>query len=346
MQEKTITKAYVIHSGSFTVDPRRLAAFLGDFPILMNTYSRMELEKMVRASMPEVAAKMDPKVSIADLESLIVTADEETKYFFRQIANKRLSEAISATVEFPFRNANNKTRIKNAILAIYGQELAETGNKELGSAPTMPEANPVPEAPVDGGTPTPDATPVPGAEDKAPQQALDPKIEEDAVLTLQGYLQKYIFNSKLIPNIKIMKAFKVKNGYVLDIEFSSIDEKTKAFTKAVIHNNKLVPPAELEDDKENKIGDFTSETFLKLFSVDGGSKKETGGESSNYTDLMDQMMESPSFVQAGDIVSRISKKFGEEIARNAFDSYIRVKTKRQKNAALGAANKLDVYIGK
>lgn len=341
MDKINIVKAYVAHSGSFEFDNRKFSAFVNDFPDLLNNYPRIQLAHMIKAELPKVAEEMDPIVNTDDLKSLIITTDNESDIFLNTIKNKRLSQAVREFQNFPFYNKNNKIRIKNAILAVYGADLANSGNDALGNIPEPPLAEtpaPAPKAPETNPTDR-GKTKAEETSEESPQKALDPKLEEDAVFTIEKYLQKYIFNSKLIPIVKIVKAFEVKNGYVIEIEFSSPDGKTKAFAKAVIHNNKLVPPAELEDENENKIGDFNSETFLKLFSVEKGRPK-----TDNYNDLMDQMVSAPDYVQAGLILQKIAKKFGPEIANNALDSFIRIRTKRDKKIILGSPSRLGVKI--
>jgi hypothetical protein len=310
----------------------------------LDKYSRNDIKRIITAAIPEVRSELDPMMDNIKLAELLTPANEEIKLFLTDINGKSLLEAVQYFQYFPFHHATNKHRIKNAILAVYGEKLDEIGNKSLGPAPKVEPKKEEPKSNSQEAKSETDQTTEAPAESAEPaeqsQDSLDPKIEEDAILTLQNYLQKYIFGSRIIPTIKVVGAFEVKNGYILDLEFSSVDQKVKAFAKAVIHNKKLVPPAELEDENGNKVGDFNKETFMSLFSLNNSKNPK---ETENYTELLDKMVEAPDYTQAGQILDIIKARFGPEVANNAFDSYIRIKTKRSEKI-LDTPERLNIKI--
>lgn len=319
--EKFIAKEYVKYTKDFKIDEGKLSEFLGRYPKLLEKYSRNDIKRIITAAMPEVQAELDPVVNNIKLSELLTPPNEEIKLFLSDINGKSLLETVKYFQYFPFHYDANRQRVKNAILAVYGEKLDQLGNNPLGPTPKV-------EPPKEDKNKTVEQNKTIETKNEEQQEKyLDPKLEEDVILTLQNYLQKYIFGSRIIPIIKIIGAFEVKNGYILDLEFSSLDQKVKAFAKAVIHNKKLVPPAELEDKNGNKLGDFNKETFMSLFAInDGKNPKKT----ENYTELLDKMVEAPDYVQASQILDIIRARFGPEVANNAFDSYIRIKTKKEK----------------
>lgn len=325
MIEKYLAEEYINRFGDVTYDPYKFNDFLMERPHLAHFYSKSELEKLLKQGLADMKNKLDVKVSSKDLKPFLEPIVDDINKVLAKIENTSISDAYKI-INLADNYIENKAllqRIKKAFNAVYGENLSLLGietsmvrkaadeNKEEDKNKMVTKETVKPKQ-------------LEEVSENKEGDYLDPDLEKDILLTLQNYLQKYIFNSKLIPEIKILKAFAVKNGYVIDLEFSSFDGKVKAFAKAVVHNKKLVPPAELEDSNGNKIGDFNKETFLSLFAV---NKKNFN--KMDYQELSDEMMKSPSYIQASKVLNIIKEKYGPDIARQAFENYITLRLKRR-----------------
>ena len=348
MDDKIITRAYILHTGELNFNQTKFSNFLSAYPGLMEKHSKAALQRMIRANIVEVSQDLNPNVDSNELADLIGLTDTETKDFLITINNKPLIDVANYFSTFRFKSAHNRKNIKRALFAVYGQEAADLGMGVLGGdAPDMapvsdtPADAPVPPEPKDEIT---DMEAAPGdSEQPTPATSLDPAVEEDAIFTIEGYLQTDVFNSRLIPNVRVVKAEKLKNGYVLHIEFASKDNQSKAYATTVVHNKKLVLPAELYSDEgmSEKIGDFDQDTLNQVFTV---AEQKKSIPTDNYGELMDQMVQSPSTVEANVILEKILKKFGQEVAAGAWESYIRRKAHQGQKSKDTAASRLKVKL--
>lgn len=350
MDDKIITRAYILHTGEIGFSNTKFSNFLATYPGLAQRYSKDTLQRMIKANLVELSADLNPIVDANELVELMGKPDVETKDFLITIHEKPLTDVVAFYNNFRFKSAKNKTNIKNALHAVYGADDTALGMDALGGeVPDMaPEQDSISKPadteaiqPLEDATDTLDDLPT---EDAAPTESLDPAVEEDAIFTIEGYLQTDVFNSKLIPVVKVIKAEKLKNGYVLHLAFTSKDEQSSAYATAVVHNKKLVLPAELYSDEgmTNKLGDFNPETFTQAFTV---AEQKKSIPTDNYSEMMDQMASSPSTVEANVVLEKILRKFGQEVAASSWESYIRLKTHQGQKAKNTAASRLNVTMG-
>ena len=350
MKEQIITRAYILHTGELSFNQVKFSNFLTAYPTLMHEQSKDELARVIKANISKVSEDINPRVDSNELGDLLPPADTETKDFLIMVHNKPLVDVSSYLNKFRFKSAQNKKNIKNALFAVYGEDAEALGTGVMGEKPI--DMGPTLEEGKDENTEIPNPTDeiqpmqsepedmTPPAEDMT--TTLDPAVEEDAIFTIEGYLQTDVFNSKLIPTVKIVKAEQLKNGYVIHLLFDSKDGQSKAYATAVIHNKKLVLPAELYGDEgmNEKLGDFNQETFNNVFTV---AEQKKNLPTDNYGELMDQMATAPSTVEANVVLEKILRKFGQEVAANAWESYIRRTAHQGPVAKPGVAERLDVF---
>jgi len=327
MNEKDITKSYIYHSGGFEFDKVKFANFVGDFPELVQEIPRASLEKTIKANLESVGAEIDPEVDANVIEEVLVTSNADIENFLKGAHGKRLSVVLGEVRTFPFLRSASMHRIKTALRAVFAEEMADFGNDALGPYDPVESVDEVsgpkdvvddlaPKEPGDELQPTPDDPMV------SEEAAIDPKIEEDAMMTIEGYLQREVFNSKLIPAVKLVEAKPLKgdNRYVINLEFSSQDGSATAYAEGVIYNGKLILPADLETQEGERIGEFNAETFQKVFSVEEAG---TPKNDNDYNSLMDDLNEAPSYTEASKVIDKIIEKFGSHVGRTTFESYLR-----------------------
>ena len=290
---KLIVRAYVNFTGKTSLDKDSYNAFVFTHPEVKSEISPAVMKKAVAAYGEAFRDDIDPKVNLTELQPYLRPSNEAA-LFFTTLPNTRVSSIKEHFKSFPFKNASVKKNIKVALLSVYGADSLgsmEELNKSLdqqtkditGPLPNEgPATNPMDianeadstlPAPAQPEAPIPDAPAgidsMPQQEVEVPDESLPADIEEQAQTTLENYLIRDVFNSKLIPKVSITEAWKLQNGYVIKAEFASLDGSTKVYTTAVIHNNKIVLPAELEDAQGNKIDEFNKDAILKVFAVEG-----------------------------------------------------------------------------
>jgi hypothetical protein len=288
-----IVRAYVNFAGKTSLDKDSYNAFVFTHPEVKAEISPAIMKKAVSAYGEAFRDDIDPKINTAELQPYLRPSNEAA-LFFNTLPNTRVSSVKEHFKNFPFKNAAVKKNIKVALLTVYGADNLSSMdelNKSLdqqtqdvtGPLPNEgPATNPMDIAnETDSTLPTPaiPETAIPDApagidsmpqqEVEVPDESLPADIEEQAQTTLENYLIRDVFNSKLIPKVSITEAWKLQNGYVIKAEFASLDGSTKVYTTAVIHNNKIVLPAELEDAEGNKIDEFNKDAILKVFAVEG-----------------------------------------------------------------------------
>lgn len=361
-KEAIVVRAYVNHTGTAKFSGEKFSGFLADFPMLLEDFSKEQLKKAIATYGEAFIEDIDPTIKVAELRELI-TPGKEMDIFFGSLPNLHLSTVVQQFKQFKFSDTTNKRQIGRALLTVYGAapvnpeaDINAALNKDVEAlGPAGPDApideTTVPDmagAPVDSeeGAPT-NIPPVdemngPIGEDSG---ALPPDVEETALHTIDKFLIHDVFNNRIIPKVSVTSAWKVQNGFVVTLEFASTDGEKKAYTQAVIHNGRIILPAELTSDAEGKtkVGDFNKDTLLSYFAEQAGSDIPT--KSDNYNNMMDQMMTSQTPVAASKVLDRIIQRFGAEVGKQAFDTYTRVKHKKSSEAVkLSAASKLEVIL--
>jgi len=345
-KEDIVVKAYVTHAGTTKFDNRKFAAFLGKFPEVLTEMPRADVKHAIQRRAGAFEDDVNPILSIGNIKSFIGNPTAEVSIFFKS-APARKQAFLEHLKNFPFSSPQSRSFIRKAILLAYGAEPVnpeadigaglDKGLEDLGTELGAPPAPaPAPDAGVPG---EPPVVPPEVPEDVPGTESLPPEIEEQAVATLNGYLQKDVFNNKIIPVVTIKEAWKLQNGYVVTFEMASLDKSVSAFTTAVVYNDKLVLPAEIRDSNDAVIGEFNKDTILGVFAEQEGAMPR---ESDNYTDLMGQMMSSKTEEKAAKVLDLILHKFGHEVARGALDSYTRIKHSKRNNPKIGAADRLVV----
>jgi len=334
-----VVRAYVNYAGVPGFDKKKFANFLADNPMVREEFSPQVLEDSIRKFAGAFIDDVDPVVNREELKSY-VESTRELDTFFSSIPGSRLSNYIQHLREFPFKESTSKHIVRKALLTVYGADnLADPANLEQGLDNKLTDI-----AGPDAAMPAPVSTEESPADlaaepQQTPAEALPPDVDEKALHTIENYLMKDVFSNKIIPIVKIIEAWKLQSGYVIKVEFASQDGTTKAYTTAVIHNDLLVLPAELEGEDGSKLGEFNKETLLQTFAVEGSSPRDTD----NYQDLMGQMLKAPAPV-VGQILRKIKIAHGADQARIAFDAYTRIKFRKQAEENLGGPARLDVAL--
>jgi len=305
--------------------------FVSDFPEILNDFSRAQLRQMIVNGALNFKDDVDPVININEVKEGLKEKNAEIEYFFKS-APIRLKSFIDYFKSFPFKIASNKSLIRKALLTIYGQDAPEP---EKAAESTLDKEL------TDITEDTPSDIKSPETKEEKEEESLPPDLEDEAVNTLNGYLQKDVFNNKIIPVVKIVEAYKLQNGYIVTFELASLDKTKKVYTSAVIYNDKLVLPAEIRDENDAVIGEFNKDVILDVFAETEG-KMPT--ESDNYQDLLNEMIKTKSPETASKILDKIIQKFGAEVGRNAFDTFTRIKYKKYNTEPIGVANRLDVRL--
>lgn len=363
-KEAIVVRAYVNHTGTSKFSGEKFSGFLADFPMLLEDFSKDQLKKAIATYGEAFVEDIDPTIKVAEIKGFI-SPGKEMDIFFGSLPNLRLSTVVSHFKQFKFADASNKRQIGRALLTIYGANptdpMADMNAALNKDVDMLGPAGPGGEPPVEP-APTPDSV---GDMDEDPMSAgtnlnpvdemngpigenagaLPPDVEETALHTMDKFLIHDVFNNRIIPKVSVTNAWKVQNGFVVTLEFASTDGEKKAYTQAVIHNDRLILPAELTSDAEGKtkVGDFDKDTLLNYFAEQAGSDLPT--KSDNYNNMMDQMMTAPTPIAASKVMDRIIQRFGSTVGKQAFDTYTRVKHKKSPEAVkLSAASKLEVVL--
>lgn len=363
-KEQKIVRAYVNFAGTTRYSDKKLASFLSQFPEVSQEMSRAHLRHIIAQDAAQFRDDIDPMMDIKKIGAVLEGSKTAEIDYFLSHAPNRMTKFLDYYRGFPFVQAESKPLIRKAVMVAYGQEPLDPGadaDSALDDAltdvtgPEMPDdpmdpvgAPDIPEEePSSPGLDTPaTGTPAGTIEGPVPGEELDslpPDIEEKTVNTMNEYLQKDVFNNKLVPVVKIVDAWQTQKGYVVKIELSSLDGSTSANTVGVIYNDDLVLPAELRDDSDQVIGPFDKETILNIFQeTEGALPKST----ENYQSLMDQMVEEPTVEQASKHLEVILHRFGKHVAKQALDTYVRVKHNTAAHPKFSAADRIEVRLGK
>jgi len=355
-RQDLIVKAYVHYAGIPRFDDKIFKQFVGEFPELIREFPKAQLRQMIVRGAEAFRDEIDPVIDINEIRKNVGRENTELEYFFNH-APTRLKAFIDHFKTFPFKSASNKSIVKKSILTVYGEDVQNPEStmnknldKELSDILNSDATNPstTPETPntsdILDTSETKNTSETTLGEDIKPEgestaESLPPEIEDEAVATLNGYLQKDVFNNKLIPVVKIVEAWKLQNGYIVTFELSSLDKSKKVYASAVVYNDKLVLPAELRDENDQVIGEFNKDTILNVFAE---TESEMPTDSDNYQDLMSEMIKTRSPAKASKILDKIIQRFGAEVGRNAFDTFTRVKYKKTSADPIRPANLLDV----
>lgn len=370
--EDLVVRAYVKYAGVPRFNEKKFAGFLGKYPKISQMMSRAQLRSLITKGAAAHIDMLDPILNIEALNAWIPTPNRETKAFL-EMAPRRLQAFVDHFKRFAFQDNKNKIQLKNAILTVYGADpsaepaatpnpagdpnamgdpadhLAEdmnaTSDNQLppiaGEPGALPDNQGLDAMGPATGEPGAPSEITPGDDEQI--GTLPPELEEQATSALSKYLQKDVFQNKLIPVVKISEAWKLQDGYVVKFEMSSMDDSVKAYTVGTIYNDTLILPAEIRDSEDKVLGEFNHEVLQKTFAEVGG-KSETKSE--NYQNLMDQMVSTPDAKAASKILDHIISRFGSYIGKQAFDSYVRITGKSYEDVEkLGAASRLDVKIG-
>ena len=358
-KQDLIVKAYVHYAGMPRFDDKIFKQFVGEFPELLREFPRAQLRQMIVHGAAAFRDEIDPVIDINEIRKNVGRENTELEYFFNH-APTRLKAFIDHFKTFPFKSASNKSIVKKSILTVYGEdvqnpestmnknldkELSDILNSDTTNQATTPETPKTPNtSDILDTSETKNTSETTLGEDIKPEgestaESLPPEIEDEAVATLNGYLQKDVFNNKLIPVVKIVEAWKLQNGYIVTFELSSLDKSKKVYASAVVYNDKLVLPAELRDENDQVVGEFNKDTILNVFAE---AESEMPTDSDNYQDLMSEMIKTRSPAKASKILDKIIQKFGAEVGRNAFDTFTRVKYKKTSAAPIRSADLLDI----
>jgi len=361
-KQDLIVKAYVHYAGMPRFDDKIFKQFVGEFPELLREFPKAQLRQMIVHGAAAFRDEIDPLIDINEIRKNVGRENTELEYFFNH-APTRLKAFIDHFKTFPFKSASNKSIVKKSILTVYGEdvqnpestmnknldkELSDILNSDATNQATTPETPKTPNTSdildTSETLDTKNTSETTLGEDIKPEgestaESLPPEIEDEAVATLNGYLQKDVFNNKLIPVVKIVEAWKLQNGYIVTFELSSLDKSKKVYASAVVYNDKLVLPAELRDENDQVVGEFNKDTILNVFAE---AESEMPTDSDNYQDLMSEMIKTRSPAKASKILDKIIQKFGAEVGRNAFDTFTRVKYKKTSAAPIRSADLLDI----
>ena len=345
--ETIIVRAYVNYARTTNFDQAKFSAFIGDHPEVLGDVSRDRLKKAIHEYGEAFVEDVDPQLDLYQVREL-VDATPEVNAFFESVPDAKMSSVAAHLRGFPFKQASAKKQLRTALLTLYGAD-------ELGDPAAIEQSLDNDLASITGDQPDLGADPM-GADPMGADpmganttedpemgmgESLPPDIEDEAVHTIEKYLMQDVFNNKIIPKVTVLSAWKVQNGYVIRLAFASNDDKKKIYTHAVIHNDRLVLPAEITSDPDGKqvIGDFDKETILQQFAESEGTEMKT----ENYSDLMDQMVSSPTPVAASKLLDKIVRKFGQEVGNEAFRTYTMLKKPVESpEVKVASGNRLDV----
>ena len=331
---KSIATAYIYHIGSNKVTRENIHIFRIAYPEL-NRYTDSEMEDVVMASIDDAYNEINTNVDLDLLYRCLPGVDSELLNFKRIAGKIRSKEFEDLIAIFPLSDSNKRKLLEAKHLLESNDILIKKG-----AEPISPMGAPIPPTPPEQAIPAPAPEipiPAPVAEDNPISEEigveeLDPKIKEKVILTVGDYLEKNIFQSKVTPTVTIETAAKLKgNGFVLKIALTSTDGETKAFAYMLFLNNKIQLPGEFfkeektgEEVKEIKLGDFIPEAIKDYFSY---KEEETAptGEEKGYNYLVSQLVSEGTLpVRRAKILDIILKKYGTDVAKQAFDVYTKV----------------------
>lgn len=347
-KEKIIVRAYVSYARVAKFDDRKFAAFVSEFPEVLKETSKQNLKRAIVQSAELFKDEVDPVIDVAGIKSQIDKPTGEVEYFFNT-APSRLASFLDHLKNFQFREGTSKPIIRKAVLMVYGADPMDPAGAAAGGLDAQlgditgvpPETVPGTETAGPATPPIMDSNAAPALDATQQEGSLPADVEEQAVHTLNGFLQKDVFNNKIIPMVRVVEAAKLQNGYTVKFELASVDNTVKAYTDAVIYNDLLVLPAELRDEGNKVIGEFNKDTILGVFAeAEGAMPRDSDG----YQNLMTQMISAPTEAKASAILERIIQRYGEHVGRNALDSMVRVKLNKTAQPKFAVADKLDVKL--
>lgn len=351
MNDLKIAKAYAYHTGTFKFSKAGFSGFLQAFPELLEEQSRTNLESIIKNDLPRVRAELDIKVDSNKLGEVISTFNNEIHTFLKQAHEVPISEVSFKLSNTSFARTGSKNIITTALRTVYADAMADFGNDALGPVHPSKTEDTVSRDSLDSLENTEDpmaepSTPKPEADElTSPTEVssrIDAKVEEDAVFTVEGYLQREVFKNRLIPEVSITEARPLKNGYVVDLQFSSKDGKVTAFAAAAIHNGKLVLPAELEDQDGNVLGDFNQETFMRIFSI---QENQSPASKDSYDGMMADLMSADTEFAKAAALESLTLKFGPDIARGAWESVELLRKTGTLDSSMPMITRLEIAAG-
>jgi hypothetical protein len=297
-----VTKAYFFHTGLHKVAHEAVIDFIRSSPQL-DGIAASELAGVLETHLPAVLNEVNPVVNMDKVYANISPVSMELRNFKAGfVPGPRVDEALALVAEYPF-GRNAKRTLTAALKVTYAQDTL------LPDLPNLPETAAMPVENVPTATPTTDTS-----------------LEKDVIQTINDYLVNSVFQSKIIPQINIIGTNKVSSGTVLDLEFTSVDNVTKAFASTVVFEfggkPKMALPAVLYNDAGEEIGLFNKETFESIFSA---AQPIDNVSMQGQQQMLDELLETETPVQANAILQKAIKRFGSDTARHLFEVYAMAK---------------------
>ena len=303
-QEREITKAYCYFAGTTKIANDTLTDFSLAYPALSNI-SLTTLRNIVANNIEEVKDIVDPYVDNAQVFGSIRLTQPLLTFYKEATSNPlRVSEFASLLDTHPVLKVQDQRILRNALQTIYAEDTPDASKEG-------PAAGPI-EAPKDEAS-APEYTAA--TPDTNPREA---KLRTEILEALTDHMTKDVFNSRIIPQIEITAIKAVKNSFVANLKFISQDGTVSVYSDAIAMGKKLLPPVEIYDEAGHKVGEFDKASFEKVFAFDASTT--SSGE--NHQAMMDELLETATPVQASQIIKAMTTKFGADVAKKAFDSYV------------------------
>lgn len=320
-QEREIAKAFIYHTGSTECTQEALKKFKSAFAALQD-FDTGILANIIQANINDAYEEINPVMDMDALYKCIAAADKELLNFKRIAGGIRSAELDELIDAYPLSDTN-KRKIKAAKSLFESDSTIVRSAADLPPAPADDAATAPEAAPAELPAPINEETEAPTAEGDL--SALDPKMKEKVMLTLNDYLAKTVFQSKAIPELTLKVAKKLGSGkkIIVDFELKSYDGKITALSSALIDGKAIIMPQEFFDENWSKLGDFTPEALTDHFSIKAEESQVKPEE--GYNNMVSAMLNpnTPRVVRS-QILDMILKHYGRDNALKAFELYTTV----------------------